>query len=151
MAIQRWDPVQDLLALQDRVNRMFDETLSRSPTPGGSRSLSSSTWKPALDLYEESGRYVLRADLPGMTASDVEVRVEEGELILRGERKGERGVSRESFLRVERPQGHFAVKVALPPSVDRQRVEAHHTNGVLEVVLPKKVDEAASRIEISAG
>jgi HSP20 family protein len=123
MAIQKWDPVRDLVNLQEKMNDMFDE---------------------------EANRYVLRADLPGVSAADVEIQVENGTLHLRGERKVDANVSRDAFLRVERPYGKFAVQIALPPSVEQQSIQARHRNGVIEVLLPKKKAEAPSRIEISA-
>ena len=146
MAIQRWDPQRDLVRLQDNVNRMFEEVLERSPTPGADRARPGD-WKPPLDLFDEGESYVLRADLPGVEAGEVNIRVEEGQLELSGERKGDR----EAYLRMERPFGRFSARIALPPSVDRERVRARHRNGVLEVVLPKKKQETPSRVEIAGG
>ena len=112
MAIQRWDPLRDLMDLQERMKQLFSEALSRSAgSPGGD---GSGGWKPPMDLFEESDRYVLRADLPGVAAKDVEVQVENGMLVLRGERKVDANVSRESYLRIERPHGSFSASVSLP-------------------------------------
>jgi len=138
MAIQRWDPMRDLMRLQEKMNSMFDEALSRSVGPEGAAGLGATGWKPPMDLFEEAERYVLRADLPGIAASDVEIQVEDGTLILRGERRLDAGVTRESYLRVERPHGRFSVRISLPPSVDAGSIRAAHSNGVIEVVLPKK-------------
>jgi HSP20 family protein len=149
MAIQRWDPLRDLVQLQEKMNSMFEEALSRTVGPDGSDSATSAAWKPPLDLFEEPERYVLRADLPGISASDVQVQVEDGTLNLRGERKLDANVSREAYLRVERPYGRFSVQISLPPSVDQNGIEASHRNGVIEVVLPKKKESVPSRIEIS--
>ena len=110
----------------------------------------SSAWKPPTDLVEETDRYVVRADLPGVSASEVEVLVERGRLVLRGERRREGPSSDEAYLRVERPDGRFLVQIALPTSVDQQRIQANHSNGVLEVVLPKRHDEPPGRIEVAA-
>lgn len=149
MAIQRWDPQRDLVDLQDKMNRMFDHALSRSVGSGESEELGSAGWRPPVDLIEEPARYVLRADLPGVAASDVEVQVDRGTLFLRGERRPDAEVSREAYLRIERPSGRFAVQVALPPSVEPKAIQASHRNGVIEVVLPKRKEQAAGRIEIS--
>jgi len=94
---------------------------------------------------------VLRADLPGIGAADVQIQIEDGTLTLRGERKLDASVSREAFLRVERPYGPFSVQVALPPSVDQSEIRAAHRNGVIEIVLPKKKESVASRIEVTEG
>jgi len=151
MAIQRWDPLRDLVQLQEKMNTMFDDALSRTVGPEGNGALGSAGWKPPVDLFEEPARYVLRADLPGIVASDVQVQVEEGTLTLRGERKLDTGVAREAFLRVERPYGRFSVQIALPPSVDGSAVRARHRNGVIEIEMPKKEESVPSRIEISEG
>ena len=150
MAIQRWDPQRDMIDLQDRMNRLFDEALSRSVGSEPDEALGSNAWRPPLDLIEEPARYVLRADLPGVGASDVEIQVEDGKLVLRGERRVDAGLSRESYLRVERPQGRFTVQIALPPSVQHNAIRATHRNGVVEILLPKRKDEPPSRIEVSS-
>ena len=150
MAIQRWDPQRDMIELQGRMNRLFDDALSRSVGAEPAEALGSAAWRPPVDLIEEPARYVLRADLPGVGASDVEIQVEDGKLILRGERRLDPGVSRESYLRVERPQGRFAVQITLPPSVRHTAIRATHRNGVVEVLLPKRKDEPPSRIEVSS-
>jgi HSP20 family protein len=149
MAIQRWNPRRDLARLQVDVNRMFEEVLGRSGAPDGAESARPGNWTPPLDLFEESGHFVLRADLPGLSPADVEIRIEQDRLLLTGERKSDR----EAYLRMERPFGRFCAQVALPPSVDHERIHANHCNGVLEVVLPKKkkTDEAPSRIEVFGG
>ncbi len=151
MAIQRWDPLRDLVDLQQRVNRLFDETLSKSAGSEGIDAVNASGWKPSTDLIEETDRYVLLADLPGVAASDVEVKIDGGMLYLRGERKRDQSVSRESYLRVERPHGRFVVKIALAPSVDAQQVKAVHKNGVIQVVLPKRKGEATRPVEVASG
>ena len=76
MAIQRWDPQRDMIDLQGRMNRLFDEALSRSVGSEPAEALGSSAWRPPVDLIEEPSRYVLRADLPGVSASDIEIQVE---------------------------------------------------------------------------
>jgi HSP20 family protein len=151
MAIQRWDPERDLADLQGKMNRMFDHALSRSVGSEEADGLGSTGWRPPVDLIEEPTRYVLRADLPGVSASEVEVQIERGTLFLRGERRIDPDVSREAYLRIERPSGRFAVQVALPASVEPKAIHATHRNGVIEVVLPKRKEQVASRIEISTG
>ena len=150
MAIQRWDPQRDMIELQGRMNRLFDDALSRSIGSEPAENVGSTAWRPPVDLIEEPARYVLRADLPGVGASDIEIQVEDGKLLLRGERRQDPGVSRESCLRVERPQGRFAVQITLPPSVRHTAIRATHRNGVVEVLMPKRKDEPPSRIEVSS-
>jgi HSP20 family protein len=130
---------------------MFDEALSRSVGPDGASGLGAAAWKPPMDLFEEPERYVLRADLPGIAPTDVELQVEDGTLRLRGERRFDSAVSRESYLRIERPHGRFSVQVSLPPSVDDSAIRASHRNGVIEVVLPKRKESVPSRVRITEG
>lgn len=148
MAIRRWDPLRDLLQIQDKVNRLFDDVLSRQPGTAGAETLSHSGYKPPLDVIEQQDRYVLRIDLPGLAAADVDIELENDTLVLRGERKPDPSIPREAYLRAERPRGRFALQLAVPATVDRQGVQASHAEGVLEVVLPKRREEAPSRIKV---
>ena len=147
MAIQRWDPQKDLVQLRSDVNRMFEEVLGRSSAPPDGDRTSPGDWRPPLDLFEESSHFLLRADLPGLAPSDVEIRIEDNRLLLAGERK----VEPEACLRLERPFGRFSAQLALPSTVDPQRIHASHRNGVLEIILPKKKQEPRGRIDVAGG
>lgn len=149
MAIQRWDPIRDLMELQKKMNLLFEETFSRSIGSEGEEVNDPGGWKPSTDLYEEEDRYILRADLPGVAAGDIEIKIEEGRLHIRGERKLDGNITREAFLRVERPHGRFAVEVSLSPSVDRGAISAVHRNGVIEITLPKQKTAQPSNVPIS--
>ena len=149
MAIQRWDPFRDLVRLQDRVNRLFDESLARSGAARPADAAARPSWQPPVDLFEASDRYVIRADLPGVESASVDLQIEEGELVLRGERTLDPSVPRERYLRLERPHGTFVLRMALPDSVDRVGIEASHRNGVLEVTLPKRKEEPLGRVRLS--
>ena len=147
MAIQRWDPQRDLVRLQENVKQMFEELLGRSSWHGATEKTTPTDWKPPVDLLEEAGHYLLRADLPGVSAADVELRIENGNLLVHGERK----IKQAAYLRLERPTGRFSAQIALPPSVDRQNIRANHSNGVLEIMMPKRKEERTSRIEVASG
>jgi HSP20 family protein len=148
MAIQRWDPLRDLLQLKQTIHRMFEDALARASA--GAEPAGSTGFTPPIDLHEETDRFVLRADLPGVDAGDVDVKVEQGRLVLRGERRNHDPAARESYLRIERPSGPFTLQLALPVSVEAQQIRATQRNGVLEVVLPKRSEVAASRIAVSS-
>ena len=124
MAIQRWDPLRDLMELQERMKQLFADALSRSTGTVGSGEGSTNGWNPPMDLYEEDDRYVLRADLPGVAPDAVEIQIENGMLVVGGERKIDAGVPMDRFLRVERPYGRFSAQVSLPPSVDPHAIRA---------------------------
>lgn len=148
MAIQRWDPVRDLLQLQERMNRLIEDVLARSGAAREPESLAASGWRPAMDLLELADRYLVRIDLPGVSSGGVEIEIEGDHLVVRGERRFDPSVPREAYLRTERPQGRFALQVSLPPDVDRSAVEAHHEEGVLEIRIPKKREERPSRVKV---
>ena len=150
MAIQRWDPIKDLLQLQERVNHLFEDVMARSGSAREVLAASASAWKPPMDLFEQNDRWTIRVDLPGVDPTDVGIEVEQDVLVVRGERRPDGGVARESYLRVERPTGRFAVQVALPPSVDRASLTATQREGVLEIVLPKRRDERPSRVRVES-
>ena len=151
MAIQRWDPIRDMMQLQQRMNRMFEDAFSRAGGPDDVESLPSGAWRPPIDLFEAGDRYVLRVDLPGTPPGDVEIQAEEGTLTVRGERKADPAVGREAFYRMERPTGPFALQIALPPSVDPPAITAAHRDGVLEILLPKKKEAGPGRIRVQVG
>ncbi len=145
MPVVKWDPFRDLFALQDRVNRLFQEGL---PQRAGQEDLQAGQWSPAVDIFENAEKIVLRADLPGVEQDDIELRVEESALILRGQRKLPGDVRPEDMHRAERPYGTFVRSFGLPTNVDQSGIRASHKNGVLEVVLPKKQESKAKAIRI---
>jgi len=146
MVIQRWDPVRDLLHLQEQVNRLFEDSVARS---GAIRETETpATWRPPVDLFEQADRYVVRADLPGIEGSAAGVQIEGQDLVLRGERRRDAAISRDNYLRLERPAGSFGVRIGLPVSVDREGIEATYRNGVLEIVLPKRREEPKAPLQV---
>jgi len=146
MAITRWDPLKDMLGLQERMNRLFEESLVRSRA--GDEDLAQGAWAPAVDIYEDEERIVLRADLPGVAPEQLNVRVENNTLTLSGERRFEKDVKRESYHRVERQYGAFTRSFALPGTVDADRIQAEHHDGVLELTLPKREESRPKQIKI---
>lgn len=147
MAIQRWDPVRDLLHLQERLNQLFEDVLARSGATHEAQPVSAAAWKPDLDLVEWEDRFEVRVDLPGVRQEDVRVDLDEESLHVRGERRPDASTPREAYLRADRPHGKFHLPLALPPSVDRKRVEARHSDGVLTILLPKK-ERRAERLRV---
>lgn len=145
MTTTRWDPFRDLMTIQDRMNRLFQDTLARSR---GQEEIEAGQWSPAVDIFETPDRIVLRADLPGLEQKDIEVRVEESTLTLRGERRPSTDVRPEDFHRAERPHGPFLRWFALPPNVEQAGIRAVQRHGVLEVTLPKKQEARASSIRV---
>ena len=145
MTTTRWDPFRDLLAIQDRMNRLFQETMARQR---GQDEGEAGQWSPAVDIFESADRIVLRADLPGMEQGEIEVRVDDNTLTLRGDRRAPGDARAEDFHRAERPHGPFVRSFSLPQNVDQAGIRAVQKNGVLEVQLPKRPEARASSIRV---
>lgn len=147
MTANQFDPFRDLLSLQERMNRMFQESLSRSRGEE-EEIVSAGAWKPPVDIFESADRIVLRADLPGVAQEDIDLRIENGALRLRGERRLPDGARPEDYHRIERPFGNFVRVFALPNSVDPSKVKAEFRNGVLDVTLAKRQESQARPVSI---
>jgi HSP20 family protein len=134
VAFARWDPLRDLLALQERFERLTDA--------------GQTGWTPPVDLYETADRFVLAAELPGLAREDIDIQFHDGTLILQGQRK-EAPVPCEQYHRVERGHGAFARRFALPSAVAADRITADFRDGVLTIVIPKSPAANPRRIEVS--
>jgi len=145
VAIVRWEPFRELSSLQTEMNRLFNAAFDTSSSGGGN---GGRRWAPAMDLLETEDHFVLRADLPGMTESDVNIEVEDNVLTVSGERKAEHEENREGFYRVERAFGAFSRSLTLPKGIDADAVSASFDKGVLEVRIPKPEERKPRRITI---
>jgi HSP20 family protein len=144
-ALSRWDPFRGMSSLQDQVNRLFEDA---HRTGGGSES-SLTSWAPAVDIHETENELVVTADLPGMNEKDLDVRVENNLLTIRGERKMESSVNEENFLRVERSYGSFSRSFALPNTINTEEIKADYRNGVLTVKLPKREETKPRQVKVN--
>jgi len=140
--IQRWTPVRDYARMQDEVNRLLENSL------GVTRDTESFGWTPAVDVFEDTEGVTFKFDLPEVDGKDVEVRLEEGTLSIRGERKLEREDKREGYHRIERAYGTFARNFTLPPTLDPDKVTAEHKNGVLRIFVPKRAEAKPKSINV---
>jgi len=146
MAIVRWEPFRDLLSSQKEFDRLFRETFS--PFFRESE-LSTRTWAPPVDIYEDENKLVLKADLPGVEPKDVEIKVEDGMLYLNGERKFEKEVKEENYHRVERSYGAFSRSFSLPTSIDSEKIAAEYKDGQLILTMPKREEAKPKTIKVS--
>jgi len=135
-----------MTTLQERMNKLFEDSLTRSRATDQEFPMGS--WTPAVDVYETDEKVVLKADLPGIDQKDIDLRIEDGTLIIRGERKFDKEKSQEDFHRIERAYGSFHRTFRLPGSVDQAAVQATHKDGVLEVVLTKKAETRPRQIKV---
>jgi HSP20 family protein len=140
MTIVRYEP----WALFGRFQRQLDRAL------GESADGASVSWIPHVDVHEEAERFVVVADLPGVEGKDIAITAEQGVLTIKGERHSEKKSSKDGYERIERAAGTFLRRFTLPESVDAEAIKATHTNGVLEVTLPKRPEVQPRRIEIKA-
>jgi HSP20 family protein len=139
------DQSRGLTSLQDQVNRLFEENVTRDRT--GNADLA--TWAPPVDIYETENELVLKTDLPGLQDKDIDVRVEGNMLTIRGERKFEKDVNQDNYLRVERAYGPFTRSFSLPNTVNSESVRAEYRNGVLTLRMAKLEDSKPKQIKIS--
>lgn len=135
MAVVRWDQFQGLITLQDRMNHIFEQTLARSR--GDREGVVASAWSPPVDIYETAESLVLRAELSGLSKEDIDIQVRDNRLTLKGERRHEKDVKQENYLRVERAYGTFQRAFALPTDIQPDKIRATFKDGVLEVNIPK--------------
>ena len=149
MAIVRWEPFREMVTIQDRMNRIFDEAFRANRSAGSEEDYALAAWAPAVDIYEQEGNIVLKAELPGVDPKDVDVRVENNVLTLRGERKLDSDVKKEGYHRVERAYGSFGRSFTLPTVVDTEKIKAEYKDGVLRVTLPKREEAKAKQISIN--
>ena len=140
----KWEPFRDLMAMQDRMTRLFDETLSRiwkEEVPRG-------VWSPPVDILEKGNEVILKIDLPEMNQNEIDIKVEENTLIIQGERKFVKETSDTNYLQIERPYGTFQRTFAIPRGIDQEKIKAGYKDGVLRIVLPKKADSYPKQITV---
>ena len=142
--IARLEPFRGLSTLQDQFNRLFSESLRSQ-----SEESALTSWAPAVDIYETPNELVVKADLPDVNEKDIDVRVENNLLTIRGERKFEKSVSEENFLRVERTYGSFSRSFSLPNTVNPEAIGAEYKNGVLTVTLPKREESKPRQVKVT--
>ena len=142
MSLIKWDPFGGFDTLNERMGN-FPGTNWETP-------LSTTAWNPAVDIFENDNEIVIKAELPGLNAKDIELKIENNLLMLKGERRFEKETKEENYHRVEREYGTFSRAFSLPVAVDGDRVIAEYKDGVLKVVLPKKEEIKPKPIKVSA-
>ena len=143
-SITRWDPFRSVSSLQEQVNRLFESRFQGRPDNS-----TLTTWAPAVDIYETENELVVKAELPEISEKDLDVRVENNTLTIRGERKFEQKVKEDNYLRVERAYGSFSRSFSLPNSVNAEAIKAGYKNGVLTVELPKRAESKPKQVRIN--
>jgi len=145
MAITRWDPFRELSMLQDRMNRLFEDAGRgwKFDEPAATTS-----WSPAVDIFETDGSIIVQAELPGVDRKDITLSLENNVLSLKGERRFEKETNQENYHRIERSYGAFSRSFSIPAIVDDQKIKADYKDGILKIELPKKEQLKPKQIKI---
>ncbi|MEK6630249.1 MAG: Hsp20/alpha crystallin family protein, partial [Acidobacteriota bacterium] len=145
MTIVRWNPLRELNAMQERVNRILGDACRGSDDDVMRRG----AWVPPVDIYDTGNHeLVIKAELPDMNKDEIEIMVENNSLTLRGEKKMDPSMKDEQCHRVERAYGHFSRTFSLPPTVDSSKVSADYKNGVLSIKLPIREEAKPKQIQV---
>jgi HSP20 family protein len=146
MAITRWDPFRDMVAMQNRLNSLFQD-YSR----GDGDTTTAAGFAPPVDIYEDEHKLVLKLEVPGMKQEDLNIQIENRTLTVQGERKFDREEKQENFHRVEHRYGTFFRSFTLPNSVDAENVQARYDAGVLKLEFPKRAEAKPRQIKVNVG
>jgi HSP20 family protein len=144
MTLVKWEPFRDLMAMQDRMTRLIDETLSRI----WKDDMAQGVWSPPVDILERGDEVVLKVDLPGVSQNEIDIRVEEGTVTIQGERRFVKESSEENYVQTERPYGTFRRTFSIPRTIDQESIKASYKDGVLRIILPRKQEIQPKQIVV---
>jgi HSP20 family protein len=148
MSSFRWSSLQDLFAIQEKMNRLFEETIHRTEFPD--EGLDAALWSPAADVYETTEEVILSVELPGVRLEDVHLEALDGKLRVSGVRRPDERVEPRQFVRMERIYGNFSRDFSVPTTIDSSRIAATLKSGILRVVAPKAERAQAIAVERKA-
>ncbi|MFH1980957.1 MAG: Hsp20/alpha crystallin family protein [Pseudomonadota bacterium] len=147
MTILKWDPFRNVVALQERINRMFDDAFTLSGHPGSEVSMCD--WSPLVDIHESREGLFITADLPGVRKEDVSVEIKDNMLTLRGRREKDDTIADDQYLRRERCAGSFHRAFNLQFVIRPDAIRAGFKNGVLEIFIPKPEEAITRQIKVN--
>lgn len=146
MALVKYNPLRELRTMQEQMNRLLNLSWNHELT---GEDLKEGIWQPAVDIFETADSIVIKAELPDVDQKDIDVRIEDNTLILRGERKHTDDVKKENYHRIERYFGSFQRSFSLPVTIQQENVSAACDKGVLTITLPKNEETKPKQIKIS--
>jgi HSP20 family protein len=146
VAITRWDPFREVVTMQNRLNSLFGSLNNETES-----ALTTASFVPAVDVYEDEKKIVLKLEVPGIAEKDLDVSVENHTLTVKGERKFAAEEKEENFHRIERRYGSFYRAFTLPQTVDTESIDAKYENGVLKIELKKKPEAQPKQIKVNVG
>jgi len=144
MAIVKYNPLRELRSMQEQMSRLLDMAWNREP----GEELCEGIWHPLVDIFENDEAVVIKAELPGVDQRDIEVKIEDAMLVIRGERKQDTKIRKENYHRIERCYGPFQRSFSLPQSIDREHVKAVCDKGVLTITMPKREEIKPKQITV---
>jgi HSP20 family protein len=148
MQITRWDPFRDVLSLQNRMNSIFQDY---SRGQGENEAVTTASFVPPVDVYEDEHKVVLKLEVPGIRQEDLKISVENSNLTIHGERRFEKEEKEENFHRIERRYGSFYRAFTLPNTVDAENIQANYDSGILKIELLKRAEAKPKQIKVSVG
>jgi HSP20 family protein len=146
--ITRWEPFREFATLQERMNRLFSDQVSGM---GSEENLTAGSFVPPVDVYEDEHSIQLKMEVPGVEEKDIDIRLENNQLTVRGERKFEKEEKEENFHRIERRYGSFTRSFTLPNTVSTEDVKADYVNGILKIKLAKRAEAKPKQIKVNIG
>jgi HSP20 family protein len=146
MALVKYNPLRELRTMQEQMNKLLNVSWNHDVT---GEDLKDGIWQPAVDIYETVDSIVIKAELPDVDQKDIDVRIEDNTLTIRGERRHEDEVKKENYHRIERYFGSFQRSFSLPATVDQEKVAAACDKGVLTITLPKREETKPKQINIA--
>jgi HSP20 family protein len=147
MALVKWDPFRDAAELQNRINRMFDESFGRSRETDIEMNVRA--WRPAVDIYDAENGIVVAVELPGVSKESVSVEVKDDVLTLKGERLADPAISEDSYYRRERLFGPFKRSFTLHQNVKPDQIKATFKDGILQIEIPRPMQEQPKQITVN--
>jgi HSP20 family protein len=144
--MNRWEPFRGATTLQEQINRVFGDVMGRTDEESNL-----TPWAPAVDIFETENEMVVKADLPDVNPQDLDIRVENNVLTIRGERKFDKKVNEDNYLRIERSYGSFSRSFSLASSVNADAIKADYRNGVLTLSIPKREEAKPKQIKVNVG
>jgi HSP20 family protein len=146
--ITRWEPFREFATLQERMNRLFSDQVAGL---GSEENLTAGSFVPPVDVYEDEHTIQLKMEVPGVEEKDIDIRLENNLLTVRGERKFEKEEKEENFHRIERRYGSFTRSFSLPNTVSTEDVNADYVNGILKIKLAKRAEAKPKQIKVNIG
>jgi len=146
MELVRWNPHRSLFSWNDRSGSLFDNFFY--PALRDSDTETGWNWNPVVDIYEDEGSYVIKAEIPGVDKKNITIDVKDRILTLKGERSSDSEADEHNYYRRERCHGRFERTFSLPADVDPDRIDASFTDGVLKLEIPKPEERKPKQITV---